>query len=192
MKKESLFGLLSRSPWWVSLLIAGGLFAGLRLFVPALVASSAALPFLGIAAYAGWRRWRVPGENAVTKRMDKLRAASWEDFSTLMLEAFRRDGYEVARLPGGTADFELKKSGRMTLASCKRWKVAQTGIGPLRELVQAREAREADECLYLSAGGFTPQAQAFAAENRVRLLAGSELARLVARVRSKKRSSIST
>jgi len=190
MKKESLFGFLSRSPWWMSLLIAAVLFGALQSFAPALVAASAALPFVCIAAYAGWRQWRVPNESAVASRLDELRAASWENFSALILEAFRREGYEAARLPGGAADFELKKDGRSTVASCKRWKVAQTGIGPLRDLVRVREAREADECLYLSAGSFTPQAQAFAAQNRVRLLEGHELARLVARVPKRIRESL--
>jgi len=181
LKKDSLFGILSRSPWWVSLLIAAALFGALRSFFATLTAVAAAFPFLCLAVYVAWRQARTPSESRSAKLLDELRAASWEDFSARLFEAFRRDGYEVAH-GSGAADFELKKNGRVTLAGCRRWKVAQTGAGPLRELVQAREKREADECLYVSAGAFTPQAQAFAAQHRVRLLSGAELAQLVRRV----------
>ena len=52
MHENSLFAILLRSPWWVSFLIAGGLFAGLRLVVAPLYASFFALPFAVIGAYA--------------------------------------------------------------------------------------------------------------------------------------------
>jgi restriction system protein len=182
MARESLFAVLTRQPWWLSVAIAAGLFGALQVVLPAIVAASAALPFVAIAGYVGWRRLRVPGEGAVAERMDELRQMSWENFRTLMAEAFRRDGYEVAELTGGTADYELRRDGRVTLAACKRWKVAQTGVGPLRELLEARDAREADECVYVAAGDFTPQAQAFAATRRVRLLESTELAQMIRRV----------
>ncbi len=181
LKKDSLFGILLRSPWWVSLLIAAGLFAALRSFFPALTAVAAAFPFLCLALYVAWQQWRTPSQKASEKVLEELRGSSWEEFSERLSQAFRRDGYEVAHA-SGPADLQLKKNGRITLALCRRWKVANTGAGPLRELVQAREKREADECLYVSAGVFTPQAQAFAAQHRVRLLSGTELAQLVRRV----------
>ena len=58
-----------------------------------------------------------------------------------MMEAgFRSDGYAVVALTRGAADFELRKSGRVALACCKRWKVSQTDIEPLRELLLANYA----------------------------------------------------
>ena len=36
MPKESLFSILSRSPWWLSVLIAAVMFAGVRLFLKGL------------------------------------------------------------------------------------------------------------------------------------------------------------
>ncbi len=180
MNKQSLFGILSRSPWWLSLVIAVALFAGLASFLPPLVAASAALPFVAIAIYAGWKQSSVPSDKATEKLLQDVRDSSWEQFSERLSEAFRREGYEVSRTEG--ADWLLKKGGRRTLATCRRWKVGQTGVGPLKDLVQAREKLEADECLYVSAGVFTPQAETFAAEHRVRLLSGRELARMVKRV----------
>jgi restriction system protein len=103
----------------------------------------------------------------------------WGDFSAAIEDAFRRDGYAVSRLNGAAADFEMTKAGRVSLVSCKRWKVARTGIEPLRELDAARRAREAHECVYVAAGEVTDNARAFAAQKNIRLAQGAELARLL-------------
>jgi len=63
--------------------------------------------------------------------------------------------------------------------SARRWKAARTGIEPLRDLVGEGEQREARECRYVLTGELTDQARAFAQQQRVRLVAGAELARLV-------------
>ena len=114
-------------------------------------------------------------------RQEQLRALSWEEFAGSLEEAFRRDGYAVERPRVAGADLALTKSGRVTLVGCKRWKVARAGVEPLRELHAAREAREAQLCIYVSAGEFTDTARAFAAEKNVRLLHGAELAALLPR-----------
>jgi restriction system protein len=178
MGKNSLFALLSQSPWWLSLGIAAALFVGLQTFLPGIVAASAALPFAGIAAWAAWKQLRTPSP----EKLDALRALSWEAFAPLLAEAFRREGYEVEALGGG-ADFALRRNGRLALASGRRWKVAQTGVAPLRELVAAGKAREAYECIYIAAGDVTPQAREFAALHRVRLVGDTELSKLMARVK---------
>jgi restriction system protein len=182
MARQTLFSTLLGSPWWLSLAIAAGLFAGLRLALPALVAASAALPFAAIGCYAAWRQLRVPGESAVAERLAQVRQLGWERFSGLLAEGLRRDGYEVQVHRGTAADYELRRGGRTALASCKRWKVTQAGVGPLRELVEARGSREADECVFVTAGELTPQARSFAREKAVRLIEGAELVRLVGRI----------
>jgi restriction system protein len=179
MHKNSLFALLLRSPWWISILVAGAIFAGLRLWVPALYAAFMALPFLAIGCYAAWQQLRAPSAAAVGKKLEALRAMDWTDFSSAIEGALRRDGYEVTRLGGEDADFELSKSGRISVLSCKRWKVARAGIEPLRQLQAARRKRDAQECIYVAAGDLTDNARAFAAENNIRLLHGAELARLL-------------
>ena len=188
MQKESLFSILSRSPWWLSLLIAAVMFALVRLFLPDIAAFFAALPFLAIAGYALWRQLRAPSVTNAAEILGKLRAMSWEDFSLVIAEAFRRDGYTVTEIPGSAGDLELHRNGRVSVVCCKRWKVAHTGIGPLRELHAAKQAREAQECIYVAAGDFTANARAFATEKAIRLLHDKALATLVARVeRGKKR-----
>jgi restriction system protein len=96
-------------------------------------------------------------------------------------EGFRRQGYRVDRLEGAKVDFALAKDGRTALVSCKRWKVARTGVEPLRELDAARRAREADEGIYVAAGEITEQALEFAQRNAIRVVHGADLAKLLPR-----------
>lgn len=138
--KRSLFAILSRSPWWLSVLIAAALFMLVRLFMPDYAALASTLPFLGIAGYAGWRQSRELNPERIAEALATLRATSWQEFAAITEAAFRSDGYTVVALTRGAADFELRRNGRVALACCKRWKVSQTGIEPLRELLPANYA----------------------------------------------------
>ena len=181
MNKNSLFAILLRSPWWVSFLVAGGLFALVRFVLPTLYAAFVPLPFIGIGCYAAWRQLRAPSAGAVAAALESMRAMSWDDFSAALEEAFRREGYHVKRLASAGADLELTRAGRVTLVAGKRWKVARAGIEPLRELESVRQARDAHEGLFVAAGEVTENARAYAAETKLRLLDGAALAVLVSR-----------
>ncbi len=180
---DSLFAALLRWPWWAALLVAVGLFFVSRLFLPSVAAAASTFPFLGIAAYAAWRQLQVPGAGRVAKVLEALRAMSWEEFSVLLSDMFRRDGYEVELSKGGVSDLELRKQGYVTLVACRRWKVAQTGIAPLRELSRAREAREARNCILITAGDLSDNAAAFSVEHGVRVLNGVELVQRLGRIK---------
>lgn len=177
MHKNSLFAILLRSPWWISLVVAGALFGGLRLVVPALYASFFALPFVVIGCYAGWKQLRAPSAASIAKKLEAARAMDWKAFSSLMEAAFRREGYEVTRLEGEDADFYLERSGTRVLVACKRWKAARTGIEPLRQLKAAARARKVQDCIYVVAGEVTPVAAAFAAENGIGIFTGMDIAK---------------
>src|SRR3954463_11261555 len=153
--KEPLFAVLSRQPWWLSVLVAGALFGSAQLFLPGMIAAAIAIPFMGIAFYAGWRQLRAPGATDVEALLARIRNMPWENFSAVISEAYRRDGYAVSELHKGAADLKLEKAGRVTIVSCKRWKAAQTGMGPLRDLLEVKDAHDAAECIYVAAGDFT-------------------------------------
>jgi len=186
MAKRSLFVILSGAPWWVSVLIAAAVFMAVRQFMPDYAALASMLPFLGIAGYAGWRQSRLLSPERAGAALTAMRAMSWPEFSANMESAFRSEGYAVVPLTRGAADFELSKSGRVALASCRRWKVAQTGIEPLRELVLAKESAGAQECIYVAAGELSQNARQFAAQHQIRLLCADELAQFFARTKTGK------
>ncbi|MSQ62360.1 MAG: restriction endonuclease [Betaproteobacteria bacterium] len=185
MNKNSLFAVLLRSPWWISIAVAAGIFALAKMALPeayALYGIFAALPFLVIGCYTAWQQLRAPSAEKIAATLESLRSMSWDEFSSALEAAFRRDGYTVSRPNIAGADLELTKAGRVSLVSCKRWKVARTGIEPLRELDTARRARE---CIYVAAGEISDNAIAFAATNNIRLLHGAELAKLLPQPKSR-------
>ncbi len=189
MAKDSLFAILLRSPWWVSIVLAAGIVGAARFTVPevyTIYAFFAALPFIVIGGVAGWRQLRAPSAARVADALEAVRAMSWGDFSGALADALRDDGYAVSRLTGAAADFELAKAGRISLVACKRWKAARTGVDPLRDLYDAKRAREANECIHVATGEITDGARAFASERNIRLIHGAELAKLLPRVRRNK------
>ena len=187
LPQNSLFAVLARSPWWYSAGLAAGIFGATRIFLANEFALFAAAPFMVIALYVAWRALRTPSAGGVAKKLDRLRAMSWDEFSAAMEAAFQREGFAVKRLVAGRAagaDFELEQGSRRTLVACRRWKAVRTGIEPLRELEDARRAMKKEDaaavCIYVATGEITAQARAFAAERNIRLIEGAELARLAA------------
>ena len=177
---NSLFAILVRSPFWVSLLLAIGTYFVAQHFVPPVFAVATTLPWLGTAAFAGWRQFKTPSPSRVAKTLEQLGAMSWSQFSAVMSEIFRGEGYSVSAKEDGVVSLVLEKTGYTTLAACRRWKVNETGIVPVRELAEAAAARGARDCVYVTTGIFTDTAQAFARQKKVRLLQGVELAKLAA------------
>jgi restriction system protein len=194
VSENSLFAILMRSGWWISLAVAAGLMLLVWLVVPEryrVPASSLALPFLIIAAITGWKEFQLPGTARVATTVEAVKAMSWREFSERVEEAYRREGYSVTRLTG-SADFKLTRMGKTTLVCCKRWKAASHGVEPLRELERRREAEDAHEALYVALDGVTENAREFVAKRRVRLLEGRDLTALLRLPRGKRRLSQST
>ena len=84
-------------------------------------------------------------------------------------------------ITGVQADFEISAGSRTSLVSCKRWKVARTGIEPLRALHTTQDAGDTHDWIYVAAGEITENARRFAGEQKIRLIEGAELARLMGR-----------
>jgi len=179
MNENSLFAILLRSQWWVSALIAAALIGLLRFVMPEIYAVAAALPFVVVALYVGWKAVRAPSSRRIEASLARLRAMPWNEFAGAVADAYAHQGYAVQRLDGSPADFVLTRSGRTTLVACKRWKAGRVGVEPLRELDAERRPRQADECACFAAGEITAQARAFAAERNIRLLGAAEVVKLL-------------
>jgi restriction system protein len=182
---ESLFTILSRQPWWVSVLVGALLFAAMQLIFPPL-APFVALPFIGIGAWLAWKQVRAGVPLNVPERLAGLREMPWENFSLVVSEAHRRQGYTVEPSKSGAFDFLLRKDNRVTLVQCRRWKVSQVGEGPLRELNKAIEKHDAYNAIAITAGEFSEKARAFAAATPITLVSGAELVKLVGRLEKRR------
>ncbi len=181
---NSLFATLLRSPWWVSAGISALVAVASATTVPRayqVVGYFAAAPWLVIAAVAAWNQWRRPSAGQVAVTLEAVRAMAWPEFSRIIEDAFRREGYSVNQLTGAAADFEIVKNGSASLVSGKRWKAARTGVEPLRELQAARDIREARGSIYIFSGEITDTAKAFADAREIQLLGGAELVRMLPR-----------
>lgn len=179
MPRNSLFAVLLRAPWWVSLLIAAVLSLVLAALLPEdyrVVGALSTFPFVVIGALAAWRQAQLPSAAEVARTQEAVVAMSWSAFSARLEEAFRHDGFEVQ--PGKVApvDFELARGGRRMLVSARRWKSAQTGVEPLRALQAARQSADASDALLICMGGLTDNARPYAAQHGIKLWQAPELA----------------
>jgi restriction system protein len=182
--EDSLFGLLLRSRWWVSLAIAAALV--LLSFVLLadtfrLIGIVAALPFLVICGMALRRQWGRPGAAQVGRITDAVVSMPWPAFAALLEASFRRDGCTVTRSAVDAFDFELERpgtgsAGRKVLVSARRWKAARTGIEPLRALQAARESAGAAGAIYICIRGVSDTARPYADAQGITLWQAGEVA----------------
>ena len=178
MPKNSLFNVLLRAPWWVSMLLAVvlGLVGGATLPDSLKVAGAmSGMPFVVIAALAARRQWGQPSSARIEQTRQAVAGMAWPAFARLLEAAFERDGYAVQRDTAGV-DFVLTRQGRSTVVSARRWKGARTGLDPLRALQAAREAAEASGAIYIGLGELTDTARPFASMHQISLWQSDELA----------------
>ncbi len=178
LAENSLFAILLRRSWWVSALIALAVYVAVQNFMPWGYALFATTPFTLITLMVIWKQIRTPSPARVAKALENIRGLPWEDLAQALEQGFKAEGYNVQRVKGA-ADFELEKMGYVTLVSARRWKVARTGVEPIRELVAAGEKQDARGCRYVVAGELTEQARKYAQQRGVKLVEGVELVKLV-------------
>jgi len=182
MNENSLFAILLRTGWWWSFLIAAVMIGALVIVLPEtyrFAAVVSGLPFIVTGCIAAWRQWRAPSRRKIETTAAAVRAMSWSEFGQALAAAYRKDGYQVETLAGGAADLAIAKDYRRTLVCARRWKVARTGVEPLRDLVKQKEAQEAHGCAYVTVGEVTDNAREFAEKHGVALVDAREVARLL-------------
>jgi len=182
MAENSLFAILLRSSWWISVAIAAGIVVVAGALLPTdyrIFGPFTALPFAVIAAVAGWRQFKAPSPARIEQTVETLRTLTWPILCEELEAALRRDGWVVAPVKTPGADFALSRGGRRSLLACKRWKVARTGVEPLRELRAAMDADDAHTGIYVSVGEVTDKARQYAAANEISLMQGPALAALM-------------
>jgi restriction system protein len=179
MAPNSLFAILLRSPWWISVAIALAMgLVGAALLPEAyrVIGALSGLPFGAIGVIAARRQWQLPSAARVAKTRQALATMAWPAFADLLEQAFRRDGYTVQRAQTAGVDFELARQGRRMLVSARRWKSARTGQDALRALQAARDAAEAPDALYIGLGELSDNARPFAAQHGIAVWQAPELA----------------
>lgn len=181
---NSLFAVLLRSPWWVSLLIAAVLGLVAAALLPEafrVVGALSGFPFIVIAAIAAQRQWRLPSAARVQQTQEAVSAMAWPAFQALLTDALRRSGFEVQAVAAGDAvDLVLQRQAQRTLVSARRWKSARLGVEPLRALQAARQAdttmADPPRAVCICLGGVSETAADYARSHGITLWQAAELA----------------
>ena len=183
MAKNSLFAVLLRSPWWASAAIGAviGLLAAALLPPDLRVAGAiSGLPFFVIAALAAWKQRGLPSAERIEATRQAVASMAWPAFEALLLQAFRRDGFEpAAGKPPAGVDFVLERGNRRQFVAARRWKSAHIGAEPLRALQAAREAGDGDrvnDALYIGLGDLSDAARQIATAERIAVWRADEIA----------------
>lgn len=170
MAENSLFAILMRNPWWISMLIVIAFCLLCLAILPKdlrIFGMMGTFPFFITGIVAFKRQWGKPKPAAVEAELTRLSALNWRDFSAELEAKLVKQGFEVTRLNSGAADFKLEKAGHTTLVSAKRYKAATHGLEALQALVTQQEAQGADKVMYVCLNPVTAQAAKFAKEKGV-------------------------
>ena len=179
MAPNSLFAILLRSPWWISLAIGVGLGGVAAAVLPDAYRAVGALsgfPFVVIAALAAWRGRGKPSSAQIKQATQALGEMNWPAFAQALEAAFKRDGFTVQRAKGTAVDFEIERNGRRMVVAARRWKSAHTGFEPLRALQAAREDTDAPDALFIGLGELSEPASKLAAGKSISVWQAPELA----------------
>lgn len=185
MAPNSLFAILLRSPWWISMGIALLFVAAAQALLPEqyrVLGGMGGIPFAGIGLVALWRQLRTPSATQLQAITQGAARMNWPDFRAALERSFAREGFAVTRLDQG-ADLLLARDGRTTLVAAQRWKAARHGEEALQALHAAARARGASGCIYVTLGSFSANAERFARVNQIELMQGDALARLIGDVK---------
>ena len=121
--------------------------------------------------------------------LDSVRHLHWTEFEELLAELYRHEGYAVEKTGStsgdGGVDIRLRRDGQLTLVQCKHWRNRSVGVKVVRELCGVMTSEGAIRGVVVSVGTFTPDATAFAQENRITLIHGNDLVPLIQAVQKR-------
>ncbi len=175
----SLFAVLSRSPWWYSALI-GAAFIAIAVIVASpqisVLIGACGVPFFGIALYAGFKQSKQPSRQRILEVAEQARGLSASQIAAKIADGYAKAHYDSEPFKGNAAELELTHGYRKLLVASKRFKAANTGVDPLKQLVAAGEKHEATGYVYVTLGEVSDSARQYANEHNIELVQADRLA----------------
>ena len=182
MAQNSLFAILLRSRWWISMACGLVIVLLCMAVLPTdirVVGAMGSLPFFAVGAIAAARQWGQPGSARTQALLAQAGQLSSRELQQWLARAWQAEGYAVTPWQQEGADLELQRAGRATLALTRRGKAGTHGVEPLRALAQAAGKRNAEAVYVLLQGELSDNARDFAREHRLVVLQGQELGALL-------------
>lgn len=204
-RSQSNLEFLLFLPWWVSAgigvllfflfkavqhhLITTGGPMGLGLAKAMDILAVGALVFFSfMALLAAFARWKWSDRLENQRSLESIRRLDWQQFESLVAEAYRRKGYKVEQSldagADGGIDLVLRKDGATTLVQCKRWRTMSVGAPVIREQYGILLHEKADRVIVVSSGNFTREAEQFALGKPMDLVDGNQLLHLIREVQT--------
>lgn len=178
MVEGSLFAVLLRSSWWYSVMI-GLVFISVSAVILGgkylILGIAGALPFFAIAGVSAYKQSQRPSRERVLEIIQQARKMPAAQIARKIAESYVEKRFDAIGFKGAEADLELVRGNRTYLLSCKRFKAANTGIGPLKQLVAAGEASEATGYLYVALGELSDAAREYASQNDIEIIQAEKL-----------------
>lgn len=181
MAPNSLFAVLLRSPWWISVLLALAVFAATQALLPAeyrVVGGFGCMPFVIIAGIAAWKQRSAIGPAELERLVALASRLPRDAFVAKVGAALTAQGYAVEPGRDG-ADLLAVRGGRRTVVAATRWKAARHGEEALLAVKRAMERNDAGTGLYLALGDVSPQARRVAQANAIDIAQGERLGALL-------------
>ncbi len=188
MAENSVFAILLRSSWWISVVVGAIIVVLCLALLPKdirFVGAAGSLPFLVIGAMAAKRQWNQPSAAATEALLAQASAMSSRDLQAWLSRAWQAEGYAVTTLQQGAADLQLARNGQTTLVQTKRSKAGVHGIEPLRALHEAASQAGAASVYVLLQGELSDNARVFARDQKIVLLQNLALATLLKKAAAK-------
>lgn len=186
MAENSLFAILMRSRWWISFAICAAVASLSFAALPRDIAPFAALgafPFFVVGCIAIYRQLRAPSAAKTQALLEECAALPWKQFSQRLSNSWQAEGYTVEPLNHNGADLRLTRQGQTTLVLAKRWKAANQGLEPLRELQAQQQKQEASHAVYVTLQPLTENAAAWAKQQAIAVLGPAEIALLLSKTK---------
>jgi len=136
------------------------------------------------AGFSGWKGRQGRKELVTrTRSISDLRALSWREFEMLTGEFYRQSGYDMAETAAG-ADGGIDLDGRApdgqrVIIQCKHWRNAKIGVKVVRETLGIMHKIRNTRAIIIGTGSFTREAKAYAEGERIQLIEGDQLVRMI-------------
>ena len=178
MAKNSLFAILLRSPWWVSLGIVGAMVQVSNALLPPDIRGfgwMGGFPFLVISGLALKGQWSQPSARQEVAAFERLQALNHTEMAAALVAGFEREGYLVQKSKRAGADLLLTRQGQSIVVSTQRWKMARPGVEVLKELQQAQKQLQADGAVFVHLFPLSDSAQSWVKSQSLTCLTGGAL-----------------
>lgn len=175
-------------PGWLVPVIPGAVWFGLpvllrRAGMPIVWIHPQVMVWTAVAAalcLTGWANGVQRRRLARTvQSIEALRALSWQAFEKLVGQAYRDQGWTVSENWKGGADggvdLDLRRGNERMVVQCKQWRTRQVPVQEVRALWGVVASESASGGIFVTCGGYTKDALAFARGKNLRLVDGATL-----------------